>query len=202
MDKGYTTEEKIEEYLNIPIADGDADDFILAVQALIENFTGRNFKADTEASARKYDGNSQQYLNIDDCVEVSKVEVGNNSWGDSMTELVNSGSTPEYYLLPTNYEADKYPINKIGARNKFFIFGHANHQITAKWGYSTTPPADLIQSATVLAGGMYNYNRSGKTGEIKSEKIGEYQVAYADQKGMNDFDEAMKVLKRYKKFEI
>jgi len=201
-DKGYTTESKIEEYLNVDIADGDADNFILSAQAYIDNITGRNFKADSDATSRLYDGNDRQDLMIDDCVEVTKVEVGNNMWGDSFTEVDNSGSTPEYYLLPTNYEEEGIPIWKIGLRNRRWIYGHANHRITAKWGYSSSVPEDISFAATVLAAGMYYQNRGENTGAVKSEKIGEYSVTYADQKGMSDLERTKIILDLYTKYEL
>jgi len=207
MDKNYTSEEKIEKFLNISITTGDAASFILAAQTAIERFTGRSFKADSVASARLFSGNDRQALRIDDCVQVTKVEVGNDQWGDTFTELVNtSGQIPEYYLMPINYlseyapESD--PIDKIGLRSRIWISGHANHKITAKWGYSVAVPDDISFAATVLAAGMYFQNRGQKNGPIKSEKIGEYQVGYSDQKGFNDFEQAMEILNSYKKYEI
>jgi len=201
-DKGYTTESKLEKYLNVDITDGDAENFILAAQAYIESLTGRNFKADSEASSRLYEGNDRRDLIIDDCVEVTKVEVGSNMWGDSFTEVDNSGSTPEYYLIPPNYEERGVPIRKIGLRHRTWIFGHANHRITAKWGYSASVPEDISFAATVIASGMYYQNRGENTGAIKSEKIGEYSVTYADQKGYSDLERAKTILDLYTKYEL
>lgn len=201
-DKEYTTESKIEEYLNVDIATGKAAAAILAAQDIIDNYTSRNFKADSTASAKLFNGNNTQALIIDDCVEVTKVEVGSNMWGDSFSEQVNTGSTPQYYKLPANYAADKVPIRKIGLRNMIFISGHANHRITAKWGYSATVPDDISMAATVLASGIYNQNRGENTGPIKSEKIGEYQVSYANEKGLNDLEQAMATLDRYKLIQL
>ena len=207
LDKNYTIEAKIEGYLGVSITSGDANNFILAAQAFIEKFTGRSFKADSVASARLYSGNDRQDLRIDDCVEVTKVEVGNNQWGDSFTEVTNAvGQTPEYYLMPINYLSEyapeQEPIDKIGLRSRAWIFGHANHRITAKWGYAVTPPDDISFAATVIAAGMYYQNRGENTGAIKSERIGEYQVSYSEQKGFNDFEQAMAILRSYKKYEI
>jgi len=201
-DKQYTTQKKIEDYLGITITDGSARDYILATQMIIDNMTGRNFKADGTASSRLYDGNDRQGLRIDDCISVTKVEVGSNYWGDSFVEKVNTGDTPQYYLMPTNYSQDNLPINKIGLRNEIWIQGHANHRITAKWGYSENVPDDVSFAATVISAGMYYQNKGENTGAIKSEKIGEYQVSYADQKGMSDLERAKSILDNYKTFEL
>ena len=195
-DKAYTTEEKLEAYLNATIITGAAADAILAAQEYIDKYTDRNFKADANASVRLYDGNDTQAIVIDDCVEVSKVDVGSDVWGDNFTEQT------QYFKLPTNYTADKVPIRKIGLRSMVFIPGHANHRITAKWGYSAAVPSDIVQAATVLASGIYYQNRGENTGPIKSEKIGEYQVSYADDKGFNDVTMAMQTLERYKKIQL
>jgi hypothetical protein len=202
-DKIYTTEAKIAAYINATIATGASSFAILAAQDFIDNYTGRNFKADGTASARLFSGNDRQALAIDDCVDVTKVEVGSNMWGDSFDEQVNTeGQTPQYYELPANYAADKVPIRKIGLRSRLFIGGNANHRITAKWGYSASVPDDVSLAATVIASGIYNQNRGENTGAIKSEKIGEYQVSYANEKGMNDLEQAMAILDKYKKYEI
>lgn len=203
-DKAYTTEAKIAAYLGgITIANGATAAFILAAQQYIEQITGRNFKAESTASARLFSGNDRQGLRIDDCVDVTKVEVGNDGWGDTFTEAVNEeGETPQYYEMPINYAADLLPINKIGLRNKVWISGHANHRITAKWGYSAAVPDDISFAATVIASGMYYQNRGENTGAIKSERIGEYQVSYADERGMSDLERAMAILQTYKKYEL
>lgn len=203
-DKNYTTEAKIEAYLGgISISTGAADDYILATQELIEQETDRNFKADTSATSRLYDGNDRQYLIIDDCVEVTKVEVGSNQWGDSFTEITNPvGGTPGYYLLPANYSAENEPIRKIGLRSQYWIFGHANHRITAKWGYSAAVPDDIEFAATVIAAGMYYFNRGLKTGAVKSEKTLNYSVSYANEAGFDSYKNAMMILDSYKKYSL
>lgn len=202
MDKGYTTEAKIENFLNVSITEGDANSFILAAQSYIDNYTQRNFKADSSASSRLFNGNDRQDLMIDDCIEVTKVEVGTNQWGDSFDEMDNTGSTPEYYLLPANYSERGVPIRKIGLRYRYWIWGHANHRITAKWGYSENVPNDISFAATVIASGMYYANRGENTGAIQSEKIGNYSVSYAEQAGFSDLETAKQVLNSYKNYQL
>ena len=203
-DKIYTTEAKIAAYLGgITIVTGAAASFILATQSLIEKFTGRSFKADSAASARLFNGNDRQALPIDECVEITKVEVGNNQWGDDFTEVVNAeGEIPGYYKLPNNYAAENLPIKIIGLRSMIWIGGNANHRITAKWGFSTAVPDDLSWAATVLASGMYYFNRGAKTGAVKSEKTLNYSVSYAEDSGFNDYKQALEILDKYKKFEL
>lgn len=199
--KNYTTESKIQEYLNQSVTQGDADQFILATQRYIDQYTDRNFLADKTASTRLYDGNDRNQLVIDDCVDVTKVEVGNDAWGDTFSE-VDEGVSSGYYLRPTNYSQEGLPIRKVLLRSRIWIKGIANHRITAKWGYSEDVPADISFVATVLASGMYYQNRGENTGAIKSEKIGEYAVSYADNQGFSDLKTAMSILDSYKKYHI
>lgn len=202
-DRIYTTEAKIAAYINESIVSGATADFILAAQAMIERYTGRIFKADSAASARLFNGNDTQALRIDECVEVSKVEVGNNQWGDDFTEIENvGGQTPGYYLLPANYAANSLPVSKIGLRSMIWIDGHANHRITAKWGFSANVPSDISWAATVIAAGMYFFNKGKTSGAIKSEKTLNYSVSYSDDGGFKDFERASQILDSYKLFEI
>lgn len=197
--KAYTTEAKIESYLNISIATGAADDAINAAVAIIDQFTGRNFIADSTASARVYAGSGNQLLPIDDCVEITLVERGLDSYGDAF-ETITAGGYSGYYLHPANYAADKVPIRGVHLRDKRWMPGVQNNRITAKWGYSAAVPDDVSFAATVLAAGIYNANRGGGgTGNIKSERIGNYQVTYSDQEGWDEFNRAMQILQTRKK---
>jgi len=199
--KGYTTELKIESFLNTTITTGAVDDYIEASENIIDNITGRNFIADTVAIARKYDGNESQDLVIDDCVEITKVELGSNYYGDSYSEISDGGSDG-YYLFPTNYSALGYPINKIHLRSRIWIKGLANHRITAKWGYSASVPADIQFATTILASLMYKYGRSGAVGGVKSEKIGEYAVTYGTAEELDNLKKVDAILNQYKKYEL
>lgn len=204
--KGYTTEVKVETFLNEAIESGKVDDAILQAERFIDEYTGRNFKADTTATARKYDGDGSQELIIDDCVDVTKVEVGSNYYGDSYTEIVAHDSvgagTDVYYELPNNYSAKNLPIRKLLLRARHFCEGLQNHQITGKWGYSVSVPSDVELAATILVASVYKYGRSGGLGGVKSEKIGDYSVSFNDDQSKADFERAMEILDRYKKFEI
>lgn len=195
-DREYTNEENIERYLNITIPDGDASIFIDAAQRHIENFTGKRFRADENATSRLYDGTGKRELRIDDCIEVTKVEKGNDQWGDSLTEIDAS----DYFTLPTNNDAYAMPIDRILLKHNHFLQGHANHKITAKWGYSENPPDDIKFAATVLAAGMYYQNRGENSGQIQSEKIGDYSVSYTKDSGFSDLTFVKDTLNYYREY--
>ena len=199
--KGYTTEAKIENFLNKSITTGQADDYILATEKLIDNFTGKNFVADIVASERKFNGCGGRNILIDDCIEITKVERGLDEYGDSEEEI-SAGGYDGYFLFPNNYEEKGYPINEVHLRARNWIKGIQNNTITAKWGYSETVPDDVSFSATIIASGMYNYNRGGGAGSVKSEKIGNYSVSYQDEEGWDEFNKAKLILNNYRKWNL
>ena len=196
--KGYTTKEKIENYIYQEIDDtydSTIDQWISAVERIIDNITGRNFKADSTASARVYDGDETNELIIDECVEVTKVEAGTDSIGSSFTEIPSTGSG-RYFTYPANALLKGVAINQIALSDRNFPGGMQNNRITAKWGYSVTPPDDIVFAATVFVAGIINQERQGGS-EVKSESIGNYSVSYNSDKGDNswaDFTRAKEIL--------
>lgn len=204
--KGYTTEAKIENYILNDIASSfstQISSWIEGIENFIDQYTGRNFIADEAASARLYDGDGEQNILVDDCVEVTKVEQGTDDYGGTFSEVSASGAD-RYFTLPNNATAKGEPINEITLRSRRWPEGIQNNRITAKWGYSASVPADIEFAATVFVAGILNQHRQGGD-EIKSEKIGNYQVTYNTDNGENsfgDFKRAMEILDRYRKYNI
>jgi hypothetical protein len=204
--KGYTTEEIIENYIlqNIDSSfSSQIDAWIEDFEKFIDNYTGRNFKADTSASARLFDGDGSQDLLIDEAVTITKVEVGQDSYGGTFSEVGTTGSD-KYLTYPENASVKGYPIYKLVLNARRWSEGLQNNRITAKWGYSVTVPADITFVTTVLVAGVLNQHRQGGD-EIKSEKIGNYQVTYNTDSGNNSFADlgrAMEMLDMYKKLRI
>ena len=203
MAKGYTTEAKIEKYM---LKDIDAsfsnqiDEWIEGVERTIDQITGRNFIADSVASARVFDGNGEHGLIIDDCVSITKVELGGDDYGGSFTTIDATGSE-RYFSVPANHVALLVPVTKLVLRAKRWIPGTQNHQITAKWGYSVAVPSDIERAATVLVAGIINQN-SPATQNVKTEKIGNYSVSYANDvdDSFADFNTALATLDTYKRY--
>ena len=206
MLKGYTTKAAIENYIMQEIDesfDAQVESWIEAVEKIIDKITGRNFVADSVASARLYDGDDTQELLIDECVAVTKVEAGNDSYGSTFTEVVSTGAD-RYFLKPDNYASKELPIYKIVFNARCFPGGMQNNRITAKWGYSAAVPADIEFAATVFVSGILNQQRQGGD-EIKSESIGNYSVTYNTDKNGNswaDFERAQQILSAYTKLNI
>jgi len=194
-DRGYTTQKKIEDYLGGGTISASLSIYILSAQKFIEDYCQRVFKADSVATARLFDGRGSNSLRIDDCVEITKVEVGNDEFGDSFTEETDLTKVKQ---LPNNAIVLGLPITELYNRNKEFIVGLQNHKITAKWGFSDCVPADVSFVATVLASGMYK-NAQG-AGAVKSESIGAYSVSYDNLQNWSDFKSINLVLDNYKRY--
>jgi hypothetical protein len=109
--KGYTDKTSIEAYLGVDdgVTDAVLETYIEAAESIIDNITRRNFIADSTASARLYDGNATGFLEIDDAVAVTKVEVGLDSYGNDFLEVASSGAD-RYFLRPNNYDDIGVPI--------------------------------------------------------------------------------------------
>lgn len=200
MAKGYTTKTKVEDFLNttVSLSDDKFDNFITAVEKYIDQLTERNFIATAE-EYRYYDGNGKQTLIIDDCTEVTEVNVGTNFWGDSHITIDTSG-TDRYYTIPKNHVQEGVPIMGLVLRSRNWIRGFGNHEIKAKWGYSAECPEDISWISTFLVASIYKKGQGGGIGGIKSESIGEYDISFQTEKDLQDFNRAKEILNRYKKY--
>lgn len=202
--KGYTDKATIQTLGIVTIdaaIDSQLDGWIEAVENIIDAETGRNFKADTVATARLFDGDNSEYLLIDDAVEITTVEIGADSYGGTFTTVPSSGAS-RYFTDPANHTALKVPVTKLTLNAGRFLAGKQNQRITAKWGYSVVVPQAIKLAATTFVLGIINHNRQGGS-EIKSERIGNYQVTYNSDAGGNswaDFEQAMATLQSYKRY--
>ncbi len=202
--KGYTDKATIQTLGIVTIdaaIDSQLDSWIEAVENIIDAETGRNFKADASATARLFDGDNSEFLLIDDAVEITLVEIGADSYGGSFTTIPATGAS-RYFTDPANHTALGKPVTKLTLNAGRFLAGKQNQRITAKWGYSAAVPQAIKLAATTFVLGIINHNRQGGS-EIKSERIGNYQVTYNSDAGGNswaDFEQAMATLQSYKRY--
>jgi hypothetical protein len=194
--KNYTSEKKVEAFLGVEIEFGGADNAINEAVNLVDKITGRNFVADSVASARLFSGQAGLDLIIDDCVEITKVEMGSDMYGDSFAEVAST----KYIKLPLNYTAKSLPITRLHVKDDYWTSGVANHRITAKWGYSVAVPSAVELATTILAGGVYMFNKGGASGDLNSESIGNYSVSYANAEGWKAYKRAVEILNSFKRF--
>lgn len=197
----YTTEAKLETFLGTSITSGEADDAIAGAEDIINQWTDRDFEADDEASSRYFSGNDTSYLLIDECIEITKVELALDMYGDSY-ETLSEGVSNGYYPLPRDYSERGKPIHELHGRGRIWVVGEGNHRITAKWGYSEDAPAAIVTAATILAAGIYNSGRTDQAGTIQSEKIGNYAVSYNSKDGWAALERAKQILEQYKRYTL
>jgi len=205
----YTDKAKIELFLNKTISE-DIDFFIDAAKDIIDNITGTTFEA-TDPETRYFNACGGNALLIDYAIDISKVEIGDDDYGGSFTEIdaISPTQSAGYWLQPENYNERGRPASKIVLRGYNFIKGINNQKIEGKWGYSETAPDDISFAATVIAGGMYNAERGGSagSGDIKSEKIGNYSVAYdvgtsSTSGTWASYKRALAIINKYKRYAL
>jgi len=146
----YTTKSQIEDYLGIEISeelDARVGVWIKQVSKYIDNYTGREFGS--EKLLKKYDGNDDCYIDIDDIETIDKLWfVTYDSTADAGTrEIPNS-----YFYLYQNDDPNKKPYNKIvlNGRNAFYFpEGNQNIWVLGDFGYESVPE-DLQLACTKL----------------------------------------------------
>lgn len=185
MPKGYCEINDIEDYLLTEI-DGSfepqIESWIEAMENYIDKTTGRNFIADDQASVKKYDGDGDYRLFIDDAVDISKIEIDGNE-------------VAEYFLYPAN----DFPITKIELEDDYFTRGHQNVEVEGKWGYSVDVPADITLACAILVAGVINQSLS-QEGEVQSETVGPYSVTYKSEQNWRDFFNIKNTLLQYRRY--
>lgn len=182
----YTDKEAIENYLVISIDpgfDSQITEWIEAMSAYIDLVTGRTFEVPTTDTTKKYDGNNTNCLLIDDVLEVTTVEID-----DTSVDLDDV----------LGYPANSTPKTRMVLKSNVFTQGLQNIEITGKFGYGTTIPQPIKWATTVLVAGIVN-NAYQSEGEVQQETIGRYSVTYKSEKEINDFEEAKKIIKLYRK---
>ena len=190
--KGYTTITQIENYTLHTIEDHfkpQVEDWIAKMEKYIEKQTCRVFIADSVASEKIFDGNGKVNLFIDECVEVSKLTIGN-------TVI----STNDYLFYPTN----ALPKTRIKLKDDsalYFTKDEQNIKVEAKWGYSIACPLDIGFATMILVVGIINF-AGEMEGEEQSKSIGTFSITYKDQKSWQDFSRVAGILQQYKKILI
>ena len=200
----YTSRTKIENLLMIDISasfESQINLWISAVERYINNYTGRKdgFDASDVATVKYFDGNGKREIEIDDCVEVTAVEIIEADGGDVEWTLV-AGMEADYITEPYNnlpiYKLLLRPSSQIGA----FYSGHKRIKVTAKWGQSSSVPADIEMVATMIVGTIIQKGQQG--GIIQSESLGDYSVTFANLDESVNMLGIKKILDTYKIFRV
>jgi len=191
----YTDKTSIENYLLTTIQssfDTQITAWINGVDAWIDTYTGREFESSADTS-RLYDGNGTRTILIDDITALTKIELINK---DGTVSDTNSNAT-DWFLYPENSSfSNKIILNPETADFAIFTRGNQNIKLTATFGVSATVPANIKVAATMLVSGIAQKGMGG--GNIEREQLGDYEVEYADIKGLPNFLDALEILDQYR----
>ena len=199
----YINKNSIENYLMTDI--GDTFDtqiasWISSAETYINNYTGRrNGFEELTASVKYYDGNGLREISIDECIEVTIVEILEANSSDVEWTLTE-GHENDYIVYPYN-EIPVYKIKLVNtAEVGAFYKGKKRIKITAKWGYKSSVPEDIKLATTILASGVVEQGLKG--GKIKNESLGDYSVAFEMMKDSPNMLSVNKILDQYKIFKL
>ena len=157
---GYCTQNELKSFVGIPTTD-TADDSLLddainAASRQIDAFCGRIFYAEGSASARKFFTDDLYRLRVDDISTTTGLVVKYDDDDDGTYEVTVSAS--DYQVLPINgvvggiQGSPFYIIELISDSSNEWPLDYSSNrpraEITAKWGYATTP--EQIRQATLM----------------------------------------------------
>lgn len=150
------------------------------------------FVADDTANARIYAGNGKPYLLIDECVEVTLVEVKDsatdtdyNEWatgdwiafsGDARAPDFNSLPYTALMVDPTGNESiftSGAYTTKAGFRPTTDIHrGVPTVRITARWGFASTVPYDIQEACVMQASLWFKELQAAMSGTLAEGELG------------------------------
>jgi len=175
----YTNKARVQNLLMITIDDSFAtqmEEWVSAVSRWIDNYTGTTFEQESD-TYKLYDGDGTRELVIDELLTLTKIETLDED-GDVDETL---DATTQYYLYPAN-KTPKFRIHINAANAPIAIFprGHQNIKVTGTFGHSATIIEDVRLAATKLVAAIIKESKTDITGEITSERLGEYSVSLQD----------------------
>ena len=185
----YINWASVKQYLDITGATEDALGAALCTraQAEIERWCRRRFESTT--ATRYFDVPADDTLWLDDDLL-------------SITTLTNGDATAiattQYVLLPTNI-LPKYAI-RLRATASVSWEGNTTYgdeqaiTVVGLWGYSTTPPADIVHATIRLAAWLYR-QRDGAFGQTARPEIGVIETPLAMP---TDIERLLKPYKRWR----
>lgn len=159
--------------------DGVLTAMILAASESIDNYCNRpdGFIAGDSATARIYAGSGMMWQRIDECVEVTQVEVKDSPTDDEYelwpsTDWIAFAGDPKW----PNFNGPRYHAVKIDiASGTYEIFPKSEFptvRITARWGYAETVPDVVKQACIVQVSRMSKRGQSGWADSIATGDMG------------------------------
>lgn len=161
-------------------------------EAVSADSNGTGFVADTTANTRIYVGQGRAWLRIDECTEITLVEVKDSpsdedyvEWtSDDWVAATGSPSRPNYNKLPytllmvTNWGSESYFTSGAYSgrsgfpRQETTLRGMPTVRVAAKWGYATTTPADIAEAAIMQAIRWWSREKGGMSDTLASGELG------------------------------
>lgn len=197
----YTTPQKVRDSIDSIVA-GTQDEvlarLITAVSRQIDRYCNRpdGFVALSAATARVYAGSGEPYLFIDECVAITGVgskaspdDTTYNAW-TSADWIAFSGDPlhPNFNRLPytglLTAPAGDYALfisgvytNSVGWRVQLADQYQAARnvptiQVTAKWGYAVTVPADIEQACIIQIARLFKRGQSAFQDSVANADFG------------------------------
>jgi hypothetical protein len=168
----YCTLADVREYLGIS-DDHTSDDAlisqcILAAKQAVDRYTNRVFDASAN-STLMYDGNS-------DLIRGRTLMLGRYTLASEPTEvLIAETDVTSYVSVANDAPFDMLYIQSSSPKtwSSYDEDPWASISITGKWGYSTTPPDDVVQAAIIWSAWLYqikDLNPSGVLSQLSGEQ--------------------------------
>lgn len=181
----YATVEELRDFMN---KEGAEDDVLLSAildgaTKSIDRAVGKElpgldyFDAPDAASARTYAGSGKGYQRIDRCIAITLVEVKASytatdyvEWAaDDWLAYQGSYKFPVFGTLPyTAIMADPNGDYSVFTRG----YQGPTVRVTARWGYSATPPDDVHLACMMQAARWYKRGQSAMSDTMASGELG------------------------------
>ena len=178
----YTNQSSLENFLLIEIDDdfytAQVTHWVTAIENYINLYCGREFEEESGVSSKLYDGDGSDELLMGDVYDFTKIEILDEDGNVSYT----IDDADEYYIYPVNKKADEpytsVVLNKFNAPISYFPRDYQNVKVYGSFGYAADVPKDIRLAATKLVAGIIQERNLNTSGEIKKEKLGEYDVTF------------------------
>lgn len=163
----YVSVSQVKGWLDLNTSADDAllGDLVGRAQGIIERYTSRVFEV-TEDSTKYFDAVEDVedegagrvlYLGYSDLCAITSITNGD---GSAVTAYVpQPARTTPYYAIKLKESADSWTYNG-DPENAIAIVG--------RWGYSITPPDDIMQATIRLAAWMYRQRDTGADADMTS----------------------------------
>lgn len=176
----YITNADLKESLGISSSDSTKDDIVTyavdAAISFIDNYTGRSFSLDSNATSRIYVPTPcDDFLATDDIGSTSGLVVENGDITGSTWTTVDSAT---YEAFPLNSIIKGKPIVGFTMLTGWGVNPYARIRVTAKWGWPEVP--DEIAQAALLQAARLFKRKDSPGGMFGSADFGFTRVSKAD----------------------